>query len=532
MAESDDINSWWSQWKDVFFAVVDDVIPQVRWKRKKMKFWLSPSTIKLIRCKCLCYRKMKSDTASYSAKYKNLRNQVRSATRNDYLNHLDSITKNLYCSQKPFWNWIHKIKSCRHPIPSIIHNSELISSDYIKASLFNDYFVSVFTKEDSSNLQNLCHHLPSHPKFHLDNFSVSYSDVVKELSNLNVHKACGPDQICPRLLKEGAEQLSPSLVKIFNKSLDEGVLPLVWVSANITPVYKKGDKHLFVNYRPISLTCILCKVLEKLIHRKLYNLLESHNVLSDVQFGFRSKRSTVSLLLLAVHDWAKSLNDHLSTHCVFIDFAKAFDSVPHARLLAKLQAFGVQGSILQWFCSFLTTCQQRVVINDQHSEWHDVSSGVPQAPFWDPFCSFFTLMIFHLSLNQNLRSLLMMSLCLPQSHAKKDCLSLQADLDAISRWCHLWQMKLHPLKCEVLCISNKRSPPKFDYKINDVLLKWRSSVKYLGVYINSKLSWNDQCSADTTKATRVLNIIRCNLFGCSVSTKSRAGFQGTSAPNT
>ena len=119
---------------------------------------------------------------------------------------------------------------------------------------------------------------------------------------LNVHKACGPDQICPCLLKEGAEQLSPSLVKIFNKSLDEGVLPLDWVSANITPVYKKGDKHLAVNYRPISLTCILSKVLEKLVHRKLYDLLESHNVLSDVQFGFRSKQSTVSLLLSAVHD--------------------------------------------------------------------------------------------------------------------------------------------------------------------------------------------------------------------------------------
>ena len=142
-------------------------------------------------------------------------------------------------------------------------------------------------------------------------------------------------------------------------------------------------------------------------------------MLSDVQFGFRSKRSTVSLLLSAVHDWAKSLNDHLSTHCVFIDFAKAFDSVSHARLLAKLQAIGVQGSMLQWFCSFLTTRQQRVAINGQHFEWHHVSSGVPQGSILGSLLFIFTLMIFHLSLNQNSRSLQMMSLCLPQSNVRK-----------------------------------------------------------------------------------------------------------------
>ena len=199
-------------------------------------------------------------------------------------------------------------------------------------------------------------------------------------------------------------------------------------------------------------------------------------------------------------------------HCVFIDFAKAFDSVPHARLLAKLQAIGVQGSMLQWFRSFLTTRQQRVVINGQHSEWHHVSSGVPQGSILGPL-----LFIFYIN---NISSVTKSKLKIfaddvtlfTSVKCKEDCLSLQADLDAIYRWYHLWQMKLYPLKCEVLRIFNKHSPPKFDYKINDVILKWRSSVKYLGIHINSKLSWNDQCSANTTKATKVLNIIRRNLL--------------------
>ena len=166
----------------------------------------------------------------------------------------------------------------------------------------------------------------------------------------------------------------------------------------------------------------------------------------------------MTLLLSAVHDWAKSLDDHLSTHCVFIDFAKAFDSVPHARLLAKLQVFGVQGSMLQWFRSFLTTHQQRVVINDQHFEWHDVSSGVPQGSILGPLLFIFYINDISSVTKSKLKIFADDVTLFTSVKCKEDCLSLQADLDAISRWCHLWQMKLHPLKCKVLCISNKRSP--------------------------------------------------------------------------
>ena len=121
-------------------------------------------------------------------------------------------------------------------------------------------------------------------------------------------------------------------------------------SVLISPLsFKKGDKQQASNYRPISLTCILCKVLEKIIHRQVYALLESNHVLCDSQYGFRIKRSTTALLVMAIYDWVEALNKHLNTHCVFVDFAKAFDSVPHKRLLLKLQAYGICGSLLKWF---------------------------------------------------------------------------------------------------------------------------------------------------------------------------------------
>ena len=139
------------------------------------------------------------------------------------------------------------------------------------------------------------------------------------------------------------------------------------------------------------MTCIIAKVLEWLIFNKFYTLLESHHILSDAQFGFHVKRSTTSLLLSAVNDWASHLNRQLTAHCVFLDFAKAFDSVPHLCLLLKLEAYGVYGSMLQWFSSFLTTRRQQVVINGCSSEWSPVQSGVPQGSILRPL--FFILYI-------------------------------------------------------------------------------------------------------------------------------------------
>ena len=151
---------------------------------------------------------------------------------------------------------------------------------------------------------------------------MSLSDVCAELSALDTSKDCGPDGICPHLLKDGVAEFAIPLVALFNKSLADGILPLDWVCANITPVFKKGTKHLVSNYRPISLTCVIMKVLERIIFNKFYELLESHQVLCDAQFEFLKKCSTTSLLLFAVNDWASNLNNRLCTYCISIDFAK------------------------------------------------------------------------------------------------------------------------------------------------------------------------------------------------------------------
>ena len=167
-----------------------------------------------------------------------------------------------------------------------------------------------------------------------------------DLVNLQKDKACGPDCVPAYLLKIGADFLAAPLSKLFQLSLSTGSLPTDWVTANIVPVYKKGDSHLSSNYRPISLTSLVIKVMERIIHRQIVKALESHNLISNYQHGFRCHRSTISLLLTAIHDWAACLERRHSVHCIFLDLAKAFDSVPHSRLLLKLECLGIKGDLL------------------------------------------------------------------------------------------------------------------------------------------------------------------------------------------
>ena len=254
--------------------------------------------------------------------------------------------------------------------PPLKHNDSLVSDNSDKATIFNQFFHSVFTIEDCSSLSDLRQSLEVHPDL-INSIDFSVNEVHMALINLQKDKACGPDCVLAYLLKIGVDFLAVPLNKLFQLSLSTGTLPRDWVTANIVPVYKKGDSQLSSNYHPISLTSAVIKVMERIIHGQIVKALESHNL---IQHGFHSRRSTVSLLLTAIYDWAACLEKRHSVHCIFLDLAKAFDSVPHSRLLLKLECLGIKGDLLRWLKYFLTMRFQRVIINGSFSNW----SGVPQ----------------------------------------------------------------------------------------------------------------------------------------------------------
>ena len=164
----------------------------------------------------------------------------------------------------------------------------------------------------------------------------------KLLDSQNPHKASGSDQLTPRFLKEMAPSITPALTLIFQASFDQGQVPEDWKRANVTPLFKKGDKSKAANYRPVSLTSTCCKVMEHIVHSYLMNFLESNNILSDYQHGFRKKRSCETQLHVTVHDLAAGLDRHQQIDAILFDFSKAFDKVLHNCLTTKLHHYGIR----------------------------------------------------------------------------------------------------------------------------------------------------------------------------------------------
>ena len=256
----------------------------------------------------------------------------------------------------------------------------------------------------------------------------------------------------------------------------------------MTPVFKKGSKHVPSNYRPISLTCLVVKVMERCVHKNITAFLNDHDKLKTTQHGFRLNHSCQTQLLETLYQWAGSVDNRKSTDAIFLDFSKAFDSVPHQRLLMKLNHIGIRGPLLQWIESFLSGREQRVVIEGHSSKWSHVTSGVPQGSILGPLL----FLIYINDIGENLTS--------PTRLFADDCvlyreitnpsdrITLQQDLDLILRWSQLWQLPLNLSKCNALCITTKRNyPPSHHYTLNNTKLIWANTFTYLGIKIQHNL---------------------------------------------
>ena len=182
----------------------------------------------------------------------------------------------------------------------------------------------------------------------LQNIKVDEETVKGKLEGLNPGKACGPDNIHPRTLRELSAELTLPITIIFKKCLAECVVPGDWKLSNVTAIFKKGDKTDAGNYRPISLTCILCRILESIIRDEILLHLRKYELLAKSQHGFLPHRSCLTNLLEFLEVITKLIDEGHNVDVVFLDFSKAFDKVPHVRLMSKVRAHGIVGCVADW----------------------------------------------------------------------------------------------------------------------------------------------------------------------------------------
>ena len=327
----------------------------------------------------------------------------------------------------------------------------------------------------------------------------------KRLAKTKQNGAPGPDKMTPKLLSELEDVVAVPLCIIFNKSLSSGEVPEDWRLAHVTPVFKKGSRSLAENYRPISLTSVVCKILESLICEIIITHLSEHQMLNSSQHGFVSHRSCLTNLLEYLETLTNLLDQGYNIDVFYLDFSKAFDRVPHQRLLAKLHAHGITGKIYNWIESWLSDRKQRVVLNGSQSDWAMVPSGVPQGSVLGPLL--FIIFINDIDSAVDVVHCTLLKFAddtkgLHKVDNDAEAARLQKDLDNLYQWSCDWQMMFNLDKCQILHFG--RNNPCRDYTINGHLLKHVNEEKDLGVIIDSTGTPSKQVSAAALKGNRVL----------------------------
>ena len=370
--------SLWHDFKTGLTNSMDKHIPSKTVTNRSSSPWLTHKIKSAHKRKQRAYnRYRKTRDPADEAKFKDLRKEISRETRKTRRRY---VRRTCEASSNGFWGFIKSLKQDSFGICTLKDQGELISDNTKKAEVLNDQFRKVFTREDTTTLPRV----DGDPYPAMPEIQVTVPGVEKLLTKLQPKKAAGPDNLPSCILKEYATEIAPALTCIMQKSLDTGVLPEDWRCANISPVFKKGDRTKASNYRPVSLTSICCKLLEHVIHSNIMDHLEQHQILCKEQQGFRSKHSCESQLILTIHDLAEALDNRKQTDVIIMDFSKAFDKVAHHRLLHKIHHYGIQGNTFKWISSFLQERKQRVVIGGDNSQWVHVESGVPQGTVLGP----------------------------------------------------------------------------------------------------------------------------------------------------
>ena len=451
------------------------------------------------------------------SKFKNLRNKVNNLKKHAKEHFYSTLEINLtnleVNDKKGFWKLIrHFVKNSDStnipPLCSLNNDNQIqvFTTDVEKANCLNNYFVSI-SSIDETNAQLPVASFRTQNK--LREITVGKKEIEELIKVLNVNKACGPDLITHKMLKGCLSSVSTPLLILFNRSLSECIFPDSWKIAHVTPIFKKGDRTLASNYRPVSLLSCVGKLFERLVFKNVYNFLLQNNVLYKYQSGFLPNHSTVYQLVDIYHHICQGFENNQMSCMVFCDISKAFDRVWHKGLIFKLRENGIDDKLLGWISNYLNNRKQKVVLQTGTSSLQNISAGVPQGSVLGPL--FF--LIYVNDITDSLLSLTRLyaddsSLFCSTSNIQDIEGMLNHDLHQISLWAKRWLVNFNPNKTEAVLFSLKANSPTPSLLFDNVNINFVDNHKHLGLTLKSNGQWSTHIANILQSASKTLNIMR------------------------
>ena len=504
-----DVEEMWNELYDKLKSVSETVpCTAVYQDNRPVKLpWISSKLKRLRRNKDIAWSEFDMNPCNVNLNYAlEKQNLFEKEEIKSKLNYEKKITSNLKVNSKSLFAYLRNKRQVKSCIPSLSREDGTQTKNPAEAAeVLADAFSSVFVAEPFGPLPDVKGGYQSNI---ISDLELDSEDVKRELRGLNIYKSYGPDGVHPKLLRSLSYDASfvNAVTELYKECLNSGSLPKIWKTASVVGLFKKGSKADPLNYRPVSLTCILCKVFEQLLRRHIVIFLE--NDISIHQHGFVNGKSCLSNLLETFDSILELIEKGAPVDLFYFDFSKAFDTVPHYRLLSKLENFGIQGKILDVIRDFLSNRTISVQVEGRYSDIRNVLSGFPQGSVLGPLL--FVLFINDLPESvKNKVKLFADDLKLIGNVANSS--RIVDDLKQLESWENLWLLRFNPSKCKVIHLDFNNNP-NLEYYLDGVKLNASELEKDLGVFTHESLSWKVHIKESVAKANKMICWIARNLI--------------------
>ena len=501
-----EIEEKWEEFLRIYNKAVERYVPRGEKNCVVGKEWYNARCTNARKCKMKKWNKWREVKSDENWRhYVEARNKSVRINREERYNYEKRIMDKCKSDPKMFYRHVNFKMKKREGISSLEVEGVVYDKAGEMSEVMNKCFQKVFTEEGEFE----------RPRENLEmgvlrEVGVHKSEVGKLMEDLDANKAPGPDGVSNWILKECKEQLVDKIYDLVSMSLDMSKLPKDWKRANIVPIYKGGKRSNPLNYRPVSLTSVVGKMCERVVKDAWMKYLEDRKILTARQFGFVSGSSCTSNLLSFYSRVIEEVQERDGwVDGVYLDLKKAFDTVPHKRLLWKIaHSGGVGGKLLNWMEDYLTDREMRTVIRNERSSWLKVTSGVPQGSVLGPvmFGVYVNDMVEGIDSYINLFA--DDAKVMRRVKDEDDCRKLQEDLGKIDEWSKIWKMNFNLGKCKVMEFGKSSKRVHWDYRMGGVSLEKSKEEVDLGVTVTEGLTPEKHINKITGEVNNLLRRVK------------------------